>query len=197
MQRYKLTEYPPNFSATKPERPAFYLEISFCMKKIILLLAIALSAAFSISAMSLKEAFKALSNVPNISVRTDYDTPILGLVVNGQIAKAENLNRSQILESGNAALTILNQVPLTWMINGGNNNLVAAFVYASPESTDGIYETLMILMSGEAGDITVIHGGIYEAARNAFQNAPLKMEGASIKIQATLPNGDTYNIEAD
>lgn len=54
----------------------------------------------------------------------------------------------------------------------------------------------MILMSGEAGDITVIHGGIDEAARNAFQNAPLKMEGASIKIHATLPNGDTYNIEA-
>ena len=167
------------------------------MKKIILFLAIALSSAFSISAMSLKEAFKALSNVPNISVRTDYDTPILGLVVNGQIAKAENLNRSQILESGNAALTILNQIPLTWMINGGNNNLVAAFVYTSPESTDGIYETLMILMSGEDGDITVIHGGIDEAARNAFQNAPLKMEGASIKIQATLPNGDKYNIQAD
>lgn len=55
----------------------------------------------------------------------------------------------------------------------------------------------MILMSGEAGDITVIHGGIDEAARNAFQNAPLKMEGASIKIHATLPNGNKYNIEAD
>lgn len=55
----------------------------------------------------------------------------------------------------------------------------------------------MILMSGEAGDITVIHGEINEAARNAYQNAPLKMEGASIKIHATLPDGDSYNIEAN
>lgn len=54
----------------------------------------------------------------------------------------------------------------------------------------------MILMSGEGGNITVIHGGIDEAARNAFQNAPLTIEGTSIKIHATLPNGNTYNIEA-
>lgn len=165
------------------------------MKKIVLLLTIALSFALSTSAMSLKEAYNALSNVPNISVKSEYNNPILGLTVNGELAMASNLNESQILESGNAVLTILNQVPLTQMINGGNNNLVAAFVYASPESTNGIYEVLMVLMSGRDGDITIIYGGIDKAARNALQNAPMTMEGDAIKIHATLPNGDTYNID--
>ena len=56
--------------------------------------------------MSLKEAFNALSNVPNISVKTDYNTPILGLTINGELASASNLNESQILESGNAVYTL-------------------------------------------------------------------------------------------
>ena len=167
------------------------------MKKIILLFAIALSITFSASAISLKEAYDALSNVPNISVRTDYNTPILGLIVNGQIASTSNLKESQILESGNAVYTILNQVPLTRMINGGNNNLVAAFVYASAEATNGIYEVLIVLMSGKLGDISIIYGGIDEAAKNALQNAPLQMDSATISIHASLPNGDTYNIEAN
>ena len=70
------------------------------MKKIILLFAIFLSITYSSSAMCLKEAFNALSNVPNISVKTNYNTPILGLIVNGQLAAANNLNESQILECG-------------------------------------------------------------------------------------------------
>lgn len=166
------------------------------MKKIVLLLTIALSFALSTSAMSLKDAFNALSNVPNISVKEDYNTPILGLTVNGELAMASNLNESQILESGNAVYTILNQVPLVKMINGGNNNLVAAFVYAS-ESTNGIYEVLMVLMSGKSGDITIIYGGIDKAAKDALQNAPLTMESDKISIHASLPNGDTYNIQAN
>ncbi len=89
------------------------------MKKIVLLLTIALSFALSASAISLKEAFNALSNVPNISVKSDCNTPILGLTVNGELAMASDLNESQILESGNVVYTILNQVPLVWMINGG------------------------------------------------------------------------------
>ncbi len=165
------------------------------MKKIVLLLTIALSFALSASAISLKEAFNALSNVPNISVKSDYNTPILGLIVNGELAMASDLNESQILESGNAVYTILNQVPLMWMINGGNNNLVAAFVYASPESTNGIYEVLMVLMSGKYGDITIIYGGIDKAAKDALQNASLTMESDKISIHANLPNGNTYNIQ--
>lgn len=167
------------------------------MKKIILLFAVILSISFSSSAMSLKEAFNALSNVPNISVKTNYNTPILGLIVNGQIASVDNLNESQIFESGNAVYTILNQVPLSRMINGGNNNTVAAFVYTTPESTNGIYEVLIVLMSGKAGDISVIYGGIDEAAKNALQSAPLKMESDTISIHASLPNGDIYNIQAN
>ncbi len=167
------------------------------MKKVILLFSIAFSISFGVSAMSLKDAFEALSNVPNISAKTDYDTPILGLIVNGQQASAKNLDASQILESGNAVLTILNQVPLSRMINGGNNNYVCAFVYASPESSNGIFEVLIVLMSGRDGDISIIYGGIDSDAKGALQNAPLYMEGARIRIHASLPNGDTYNIQVE
>lgn len=167
------------------------------MKKIILLIALAFSISLGASAMSLKEAFDALSNVPNVSAKTDYNTPILGLIVNGQQATAKNLNASQIFESGNAVYTILNQVPLSRMINGGNNNSVGAFVYATPESKDGLYEVLIVLMSGRDGDISIIYGGIDAAAKAALQNAPLKMEGPTISIHASLPNGDTYNIQVE
>lgn len=167
------------------------------MKKIILLLTLAFSISFGASAMNLKEAFNALANVPNISAKTDYNTPILGLIVNGQQATARDLNASQILESGNAVYTILNQVPLMRMINGGNNNSVAAFVYATPESEDGLYEVLIVLMSGRNGDISIIYGGIDETAKVALQNAPLTMEDSRIGIHATLPNGDYYNIQVE
>lgn len=167
------------------------------MKKILFLLALAFSISFGASAMNLKEAFDALANVPNVSAKTDYTHPILGLIANGEIARAENLNASQILESGNAVYTILNQVPMTWMINGGNNHSVAAFVYATPESKNGLHESLIILMTGKAGDITVIYGGIDDATKTALQNAPLYMDGASIRISASLPDGNSFNIAAD
>ncbi|MDE7427116.1 MAG: hypothetical protein K2M79_04895 [Muribaculaceae bacterium] len=147
--------------------------------------------------MSLKDAFNALSNVPNISVRSDYNFPILGLTENGECAAALNLNEAQIRESGNAVYTILNQVPLAWMINGGNNNLAAAFIYASPESTNGIYEVLMVVMGGKLGEIAIVYGGIDKMAKDALQNAPLKMEADKISIHASLPNGDTYDIQTD
>lgn len=167
------------------------------MKKIALLLAIAFSFALSSSAMSLQEAYKALSNIPNISVNREINSPLLGLFENADISMASSLNESQIAESGTAVLTILNQVPLTRMINGGNNNHVGAFVYASPDSKDGIYETLVVLMSGKLGDITVIYGGISQAAKNALQSAPLTMTADTIRIHTILPDGTDFNIEAE
>lgn len=70
------------------------------------------------------------------------------------------------------------------MINGGNNNLVGAFVYATPESVNSLYEVLIVLMSDRDGDISIIYGGIDETAKTVLQNAPLSMEGERIKIHA-------------
>lgn len=167
------------------------------MKKFILLIALACSVAFGASAMTLKEAFDALSNMPDVSAKTDYDSHIPGFIANGQQATAKNLDATQILKSGNAALTILSQVPLSHMINGGNNGYVCAFVYASPKASDGLFEVLILLMSGKDGDISAIYGDIDTAAKTALQNATLHMEGSRISIHASLPDGYTYNIKAD
>lgn len=93
------------------------------MKKFILALCAVLAVSVGAFALNLKEAFDALSNIPNINVRVpDYNLPVaMDVIQNGRVAAAYNLDRGQIAESGNAAYALLNQVPLVYMINGGNN----------------------------------------------------------------------------
>ena len=165
------------------------------MKKIIFSLVAIIAATFSVSAINLKDAFTALSNIQNVNVVTpDYNFPITADVVKeGQISAAYNLNRQQILESGNAALTILNQVPLAYMINGGNNNNVGAFIYTTPAGENS-NEILIAVMSGFRGSLVFMYGTIDDASRDALQNAPLQMEGNFLSIEASMPDGSEFNI---
>ncbi len=165
------------------------------MKKIIMMLFVGLATATSVSAMNLKDAFTALSNIQNVSVtKPDFNLPIIPDVIdNLQIAAAYNLNQEQILESGNAAYTILNQVPLTYMINGGNNNEVAAFVYATPNES-GTNNILLAAMSGYKGSVVFLFGTVDDANLKAIQNAPLHMEGNFLSIEANMPDGNEFNI---
>ena len=148
------------------------------MKKFIL----ALCAVFAVSAgafaMNLKEAFEALSDIPNINVKApDYNLPVvMDGIRNGRVAAAYNLNEAQIAESGAAAFTLLNRVPLARMINGANNGMVAAFVYAEPDG-NGANDVLIAVMSGYRGSVVFIYGTIDDVIRDAIQNADLEMEG--------------------
>ena len=165
------------------------------MRKLILVLLAVLAASAGAAAMNLKEAFDALSHIPNINVRTaDYNLPVVADVIkDGQISAAYNLDAALIKESGDAAYTILNQVPLTYMINGGNNNLAAAFVYATPNA-EGTNDVLIAVMSGWRGAVVFIYGTIDNAARDAIQQAPLEIEGPYLSIKTQMPDGSDFNI---
>lgn len=165
------------------------------MKKFILVLCAVLAVSAGAFAMNLKEAFGALSNIPNINVRVpDYNLPVsMDMVRDGRVAAAYNLNRAQIAESGGAAYALLNQVPLSYMINGANNNSVAAFVYVVP-GDDGANEVLIAVMSGYYGSVVFVYGTIDDAVKEAIQNAPLEMEGSFLKMDAKLADGDEFNI---
>ena len=57
-------------------------------------------------------------------------------VGNLEIAVADNLDAARIKATGDAVYAVLDKVPLEYMINGANNNLVAAFLYATPMPKD-------------------------------------------------------------
>lgn len=165
------------------------------MKKILLSLIALLGLSVGASAMSLKEAFSALSNLQNITVKTpDYNLPIVADVVqDGQIAAGYNLNKEQVFETATAAYTVLNQVPLSTMINGGNNGQVAAFIYSTPNS-NGSNDVLIVVMSGYKGSVVSMFGTMSDAAKEAIQNAPLEIQGINLNMNATLADGNEFNI---
>lgn len=173
------------------------------MKKTLLSLIALISVAFGASAMSLKDAYKALSNIPNVSVtKPDYNLPMdlpfdqnSGMVLEeDNLAAAYNLNAAQIKETGDAAYTILNQVPMVRMINGGNNNLVGAFVYAE-QTGENANDVLVAAMSGYRGMVVFIYEqNVPDAVVAALQSAPVEMQGSYFSLKAKLPNSDEFNI---
>ncbi|MDE5877899.1 MAG: hypothetical protein K2H47_10455 [Muribaculaceae bacterium] len=165
------------------------------MKKIILTLITVIATTVSMSAMNLKEAFNALSNIPNVSVQTpDYNLPVnADIAQTGQIAGAYNLTQQQIEQTGNAAYVILNQIPFSYMVNGGNNGEVAAFVYATPNQ-EGSNDVLVVAMSGYKGSAVFIYGTLDNAAVQSLQSAPLNIQGNFLSLEATMPDGNDFNI---
>lgn len=150
----------------------------------------------STTAISLKQAFSDLSNISNISVTApDYNLPVVSdFVENGTIAAGYNLNAQQIKESGNAAFAILNKIPLTYMINGGNNNNVAAFVYAEPNDK-GSNDILIAAMSGIRGSIVFMYGTVNDNCKTAIKNAKLEMQGDFLSLEAeSIPDVGDFNI---
>lgn len=165
------------------------------MKKIILSLLAMFAITAGASAMNLKDAFTALSNLPNINVTApDYNLPVVAEVIhNGQIAAGYNMPQQQILESATAAYAILNQVPMSYMINGGNNKEVAAFIYATPNDSES-NDILIAAMNGSKGSIVFLYGTIDDASLNAIQNASLTMQGNYLSIEAQMPDNTDFNI---
>ena len=165
------------------------------MKKFILALCAVFAVTAGAFAMNLKEAFEALSDIPNINVRAaDYNLPmVIDGVHNGRVAAAYNLNETQIAESGTAALALLNRVPIARMINGGCNGDVAAFVYAEPDGK-GANDVLIAVMSGYRGSVVFVYGTIDDAVRDAVQNADFEMKGNFLKMDAGLPEGSELSI---
>ena len=179
------------------------INISIAMKKTLITLIALVGMAFGASAMNLKDAYTALSNIPNVSVSNpDYNLPMdisampdygfnLG---EGNLAAGYNLNAAQIKETGDAAFTILNQVPMLRMINGACNNDVAAFVYAEPTGENS-NDVLIVAMSGYRGLAVFMYvQNVPDAVCTAIQTAPVEMQGNFLSMKAKLQGTDEFSI---
>ncbi len=173
------------------------------MKKTLLTLIALVGMAFGSSAMSLKDAYKALSNIPNVSVtKPDYNLPmdlpfeqINGFVVEeGNLAAGYNMHAEQIRETETAALTILNQVPLVNMINGGYNSYLGAFVYWEPTGENS-NDVLVATINGRAGSVVFMYvPNVPNSVFLGLQSAPVEMKGDYFSLKAKLPENDEFNI---
>ena len=173
------------------------------MKKTLLTLIALVGMAFGASAMNLKDAYKALSNIPNVSVANpDYNLPMdisaipdYGFnLMEGNLAAGYNMNAAQIKETGDAAFTILNQVPMLRIINGACNNDVAAFVYAEPTGENS-NDVLIVAMSGYRGSAVFMYvQNVPDALCSALHSAPVEMEGNYLSLKAKLSQNDEFNI---
>lgn len=165
------------------------------MKKIIVAIISLIAMSINASAINLKEAYEALSNVPNINMRqADANLPVVDeLIMDGQIAAAYNLDATKIFETGTSVYTILNQIPMSYIINGGTNNQVAAFVYATPNAT-GTNDILVVVMSGFRGSAVSIFGTATNETVEAIKTAPFEMEGSYLNLSAKVPDAGEFNI---
>lgn len=167
------------------------------MKRILITIAILFATMAGVSAMSLTEAYSALCNVPNMSQTVIPKTSSINYnsetdsIADVAMASATNLDAARILQTGNSVYTILNQIPLEYMINGANNNLVSAFIYATP-CADNRYDCLMALMSGYTGDVGIISMTCDKNTKDELQNANVTMHGASLSIKG--PEGSDIDI---
>lgn len=157
------------------------------MKKYILILIALACSILSTYALNLKEAYNALSNLPNISTElNDTISVSINNVVEKdgimKVAGAHNLNSEDIKAAGNATFAILNQIPLSDMINGGNNGYVGAFVYCTPNES-GSNDMLIVTMSGGQGDLTYMFvTDVDENSRLCIQEGELTLHGNSLSI---------------
>lgn len=98
------------------------------------------------------------------------------------VSRVVGLNREEIKATGDATLAVLDQIPLTSMINGGCNGLVGAFVYSAINEA-GANDVLIVTMSGEQGDLTYLFvTDLDEYSKLCLQDAKLTMEGSSLSI---------------
>lgn len=166
------------------------------MKKILLIIAVILVSVASASAINLQEAFSALSNLPNVSVKENLDLkdltnskcPIkLDSLKIAQVAIGYDLDAEKIAATGNGAYTILNQIPFQYMINGANNNNVCAFLYSTPyEGHAGLNHLLIAVMSGEWGTVCFVDAIVSDKERDAIQAASIEMRGNYLNM--VIPN---------
>lgn len=145
--------------------------------------------------VSLKDTYNQLSQISNVTKDT---IPIIKFgkyeVKVEKNVGAANLDRKQIEKTGNAMFSILDRVPMKYIINGATNNLSAGFVYSNKLSADK-NEVLIVACSGEAGMYGATYGTANDSTIYALQMAPLSMQGQifTLTLEDT-PNRQIYLI---
>lgn len=132
---------------------------------------------------TLKDAFNQLSKVPGASEDSIPDIKFGSHEVKVEkSAVAMNLDKQQIEAVGNAMYSILDGVPMGYIVNGATNHLAAGFVYANHISSDK-NEVLIVAASGRAGLYMAAYGTASDSTVEALQMAPLSMQGQQFTLQ--------------
>lgn len=144
---------------------------------------------------SLKDAYTQLSLISGV---TEDTIPIIKFgkyevrVENNVVAM--NLDQKQIRNTGSAMLSILDRVPMEYIVNGATNNLAAGFVYANHLSKDK-NEVLIVACSGEAGMFSATYGIANDSTVYALRMSPLSMQGQMFTLTLEdTPNRQIYLI---
>lgn len=144
---------------------------------------------------TLKDAFNQLSRIPGVSADSIPDIKFGKHEVRVEkSAVAMNLDRQQIEATGNAMYSILDGVPMGYIVNGATNHLAAGFVYANHISSDK-NEVLIVACSGGAGMYMATYGTASDSTVEALQMAPLSMQGPQFALQLEdTPQHQVYLI---
>ncbi len=126
---------------------------------------------------SIKDAYIQLSQISGV---TEDTIPVIKfgkyeVKVENNVG-ATNLDREQIKNTGDTMFSILDRVPMEYIVNGATNNLAAGFVYANQLSTDK-NEVLIVACSGEAGMYYATYGIANDSTVYALRLCPLSMQG--------------------
>lgn len=143
---------------------------------------------------SLKDAYEELSQITGV---TEDTIPIIKFgkyeVKVEKNVWANNLDRQQIENTGNTMFSILDRVPMKYIVNGATNHLAAGFVYANQLSTDK-NEVLIVSCSGEAGMYVASYGIANDSTIYALQMSPLSMQGQMFKLTLEDKPGHQINL---
>lgn len=157
------------------------------MKKLFVLIVVFVATIAGASAMDLKEAFAALIKVPDVSLQADVkhsEAPVDMTeegIYSAEIATAADLSRVRTAEAMDSVYSVLNQLPIEYMINGANNGTVGCFIYSVPDG-DGKYEILMAVLSPCTGNMEFTFLRADERIRDAIRNATVRMQGTCLTI---------------
>lgn len=132
--------------------------------------------------LSLMEGYEKLAKLPDM---TERPLPNVRFGSNEIIVEknvsAGNIAPDKLEEMGNAVYSILDAIPLKYMINGANNNLVGAFVYANKTGADK-NEVLIVSYSKGARTASAAYGSANDSTIMALQHAPIAMEGQLLDL---------------
>lgn len=132
--------------------------------------------------LSLMEGYEKLAKLPDM---TERPLPNVRFGSNEIIVEknvsAGNIAPDKLEEMGNAVYSILDAIPLKYMINGANNNLVGAFVYANKTGADK-NEVLIVSYSKGACTASAAYGSANDSTIMALQHAPIAMEGQLLDL---------------
>lgn len=170
------------------------------MKKILLLLTLAVAVVCSASAMSPRKAYQKLSKVGIPMETTQADTLNLiegKFILNCQSVKIPSLiDAAAVKKIGDKFENIIHKIPEKDIVIGGQTYSAIGYIFADANS-HGTFDVLIVCASGGQGFFQAIIGECDQATLKLIRNASIVAQGDHFQvILGTNENGpvDIINV---